>query len=380
MASNDVILLLTSNVEICSAALISIRDHSKTPAVTSLTDHTVLHRDFLSLLALVYSSATKLSLTLKPPSPTYKASLDPLKDIPDQISAISHCVCLFAPDHGMTLMREVASVAEDVIQSVRALLQIFLENETRGMEHAGSEYLVRTGAVHDLIAKARAPGGVSENNLTSVRKKWKQDHDAMDDGLNEIGEMIKVAQASGGNDDLEDNGWDELGLQSSQKMDQTELERAKKVHTILRLSNLLHKQILKGVLSPAADSPLRFSTHAPLDLDTLLSHSSTLLISADDLLSTMYTPQNPSDVVTELASYMEVIQHLRQYLHVLLHGDILVQQLDKLNLNNNSAPSKDSWQWYNSCFDQIQKAADALKPYGLEIMSLDSAPTNACQE
>jgi hypothetical protein len=126
-------------------------------------------------------------------------------------------------------MREVASIAEDVIESVRTLLQIFLENETHGVKHAGNEYLVRTGAVHDLITKARAPGGVSEDNLTSVRKKWKEDHDAMDDGLNEIGETIKDAQTSGGEEDLVDDGWDELGLQSNQKMDQTELERAKKV-------------------------------------------------------------------------------------------------------------------------------------------------------
>jgi hypothetical protein len=158
----------------------------------------------------------------------------------------------------MTLMREVASVAEDVIQSVRALLELFLTNETYGVEHAGNEYLVRTGAVHDLITKARAPGGVSSNNLASVRKKWKQDYDAMDDGLNEISEMIKDAQASTGDDDFEDDGWDELGIQSSTRMDQTELERAKKVvisitfflyhHLIIFVSiGTLHFAFIKSV-------------------------------------------------------------------------------------------------------------------------------------
>jgi hypothetical protein len=231
LSPSTAILLLTSSIKTCSAALTSIRDHSKTPAtaITSLAHHAVLRKDFLSLLALIYASTTKLSLTLKPSSPAYKASLDPLKDISDQISAISHCVRLFAPDHGITLMRGVSSIAEDVIESVRVLLQMFLENETHGVEHAGNEYLVRTGAVHDLITKARAPGGVSADNLASVRKKWKEDYDAMDDGLNEIGETIKDAQTSGGEEDLVDDGWDELGLQPSQKMDQTELERAKKV-------------------------------------------------------------------------------------------------------------------------------------------------------
>jgi Grap2 and cyclin-D-interacting len=124
-------------------------------------------------------------------------------------------------------MREVTSVAEDVIQSVRTLLLIFLESKTQDIER--DEYLVRTGAVHDLITKARAPGGVSADNLASVRKKWKQDNEAMDDGLNEINEMIQDTRASGSDESFEDDGWDELGFESSQTMDQTELERAKKV-------------------------------------------------------------------------------------------------------------------------------------------------------
>jgi hypothetical protein len=135
----------------------------------------------------------------------------------------------------------------------------------------------------------------------------------------------------------------------------------------------LHKQILKGILSPPADSPLRSPTNATPDLDALLSHSSALLVSADDLISTMYTPQNPLDVATGLASYVKVIRHLRQYLQVLLHGDTLTEQLDKLRLDNDSAPSRDPWQWYNTCFDQIQKATDALKSDGLAIVSPDSA-------
>lgn len=126
-------------------------------------------------------------------------------------------------------MREVASVAEDIIQSVRVLLQVFSEDETHGIEHGRNEYLMRTGAVHDLITSARAPGGVPTDNLASVRKKWKQHYEAMHDGLTEIDEMIQDAQASGREEDVEDDGWNELGLPSNQKMDGTELERAKKV-------------------------------------------------------------------------------------------------------------------------------------------------------
>jgi hypothetical protein len=80
----------------------------------------------------------------------------------------------------------------------------------------------------------------------------------------------------------------------------------------------------------------------------------------------MYAPQNLLDIATELASYIEVIQHLRSCLHIFLQGDALTEQLGKLNLSNHSAPLKDPRQWYNACFDQIQKAVDALKSDGLE--------------
>jgi len=79
----------------------------------------------------------------------------------------------------------------------------------------------------------------------------------------------------------------------------------------------------------------------------------------------MYPPQNSSEVATELASYVEVIRQLRQYLHVLWQGDVS-EQLEKLSLNNHSALLKDPRKWFNTCFDQIQKAAEVLNSDGLE--------------
>jgi hypothetical protein len=60
----------------------------------------------------------------------------------------------------------------------------------------------------------------------------------MEDGLGEINEMINNAQASDKNteEDFEDDGWDELGLSSTKKMDQKELERTKKVVCLLTSS------------------------------------------------------------------------------------------------------------------------------------------------
>lgn len=228
------IVALNLVVETSNAAIESISSR-KAGGVTGLrTDQAVLHKDLLSLLSLIHGSTTKLSLSLKPSSPTYNASLTPLKDLSDQISALSHCVRLFSHDFGITLIQEVESVADDIIQSVRALCQTFLDieaNNTRtSTGRAGDEYMVRTGAVHDLINKARSPGGLPADNLSAVRKILTRDHASLEDALNEIGEMASNTQASSSEDmdDMEDDGWAELGLESK-KLDAAELERAKKV-------------------------------------------------------------------------------------------------------------------------------------------------------
>lgn len=188
-------------------------------------------------MSLLRGSTTKLSLALKPSSPTYNAALSPLKDISDQISAISHCVRLFENSQGVTLREEVTSVAKNIIQSVRSLLQTFLDIEKNGihtsMGQAGDEYMVRIGTVHDTLNQAAS---LSTDNLTSVRKKWVQDYSTLEDGFNEVGEMAQVDPDSleGSDEDEEDDGWGELGL-GSRKMNAEEVERAKKVVRSTRL-------------------------------------------------------------------------------------------------------------------------------------------------
>lgn len=232
------ILALNLVVETSNAAIASISSRKAGGVAGLRTDQAVLHRDLLSLLSLIHGSTTKLSLSLKPSSPTYDASLTPLKDLSDQISALSHCVRLFSRDFGITLIQEVESVADDIIQSVKALCQTFLNievNNTRtSTGRAGDEYMVRTGAVHDLINKARSPGGLPADNLSAIRKILIQDHASLEDALSEVGEMASNTQASSNEDmdDMEDDGWGELGL-DSKKLNAAELERAKKVFKFL---------------------------------------------------------------------------------------------------------------------------------------------------
>lgn len=355
-------------VENCNAALASLSEPS--PSGTRDIDLAVIHKDYISLLSLLHSSATKISLVLKPSSPTYSASLAPLGDISKHLSALSHCAGLFRVDHGTTLIQEVVSVSREVIESIRALLQTFLDPD------AQDEYLMRTGAVHHLIDKVRAPNGLSKDNLAAVRKRVSQCQGSLDDGLKEVGEMVEDAESTSDADGskVEEDGWEEFGFESGAKMNSDELERAKKVtqlkplyalgldilnkvYMALRLSVLLHKRIISHILSPSPSSGYRNEA-----FDVLPSLSAALLEASDELVSTLYTPQHPADVATELTAFQGVVWRLRASLIPLFQNNniALEGKLGGMSLRGNGE-AKDNKKWFDACFDQIDKAAAALR-------------------
>lgn len=198
----------------------------------------LLHKDFLSLLSLIYTSTTKLSLVMKPSSPSYNAALEPLKELSDRVASLPHCVRLLQADHGKTLAAEANGIAKDVLEAIKALIQTFITIDSEGScsrGDAGDEYLVRTGAVHDVIDKARGQNGFSGNNLVAVRKIWNRNQESLDDGVNEVRETMdntgKVEDDAEDKDDFDD-GWEELGFSSNVKPSPVELERIKKVKSL----------------------------------------------------------------------------------------------------------------------------------------------------
>lgn len=128
-------------------------------------------------------------------------------------------------DQAATLLKEYTSLVQIVIEAVESLAQMFLDS-TRVTE----EYLVRTGAVHDIIDMARKPGGLSLTTREAVRKKWLQNHESIVDGAEEIQQVYKPASSEDPeDDDFIDNEWEELGINSTMKLSPAELDRTEKV-------------------------------------------------------------------------------------------------------------------------------------------------------
>jgi len=144
--------------------------------------------------------------------------------------------------------------------------------------------------------------------------------------------MIEEAESAEDSDELDD-GWDEIGIGKSEKMGADELGRAKKVHGILRFVQLFHRRILRDVLATSQENAADNST-----LDTLSSFLHTLPSASDELVATLYTPQDASNIATELKSFRKVISDLEAS----LVGSIF---LGKQN-------------WLNTWFVQVYKAID----------------------
>lgn len=219
------IVLLNLATQTCTTSLADLSQSNRDESHPSLA---VVYTDLMSLLSLIYASTTKLSIALNPSSPTYQASLSPLKDLIAHISGIAHCVSLLHPhEYGTTLRREVQGTVREIIESVRELVHTFLRPNTSDSKR--DEYLVRTGEIHDLIQRAR--NGMSKNNLAAVRKMWDLDRSALEDGFREVGKMIEEEEGEENAEELGfDDGWGELGLhESGKKMNKEELKRTKDV-------------------------------------------------------------------------------------------------------------------------------------------------------
>ncbi|KAJ7063300.1 hypothetical protein C8F01DRAFT_1250857 [Mycena amicta] len=327
------IVSLALVVQTCNAALTAVPPE---PSPHSLA---VLHSDMLSLLALLYAAVTKISLALKPSSPAFGAALAPLKDISEHSSALFHCASHFIPQtHGAALVQEVESVVKDAMECIRALAQCFLDIESSGVRTgsglAGDEYMVRTATAHSVFVRK-----LSSSNLEAVRKRWSDDAASLDDGYREVGDMIEDAASAGDADVHFDDGWDELGLGKDEPLSPDELERTKKVHRILRLVQLLHKRILNDVLSIVDISTL----------DALASGSRALLCGSDELVATLYSPQDLDKIRMELASFRQSISQLQSSLNSL--------ELQSANLTLGSDSTK---HWLDTCFVQVYKAVDGV--------------------
>ncbi|TFK76443.1 hypothetical protein BDN72DRAFT_831016 [Pluteus cervinus] len=344
MADPTVIQHLKLGVVVCDQAISSLKDRPRSQDALP-PDLAVVHKDFISLLSLLYAATTKLSLALKPSSPTYNASVTPLKDITAHVNALAHCTGLF---DGATLQKEVSSTATGVIESVRDLLQTFLDIDSsndreNNTGQAGDLYLVKTGAVHHQIDRARSNGGLSQSNIDAVGKILLQNQGSLDDAVAEAKELL----ADHENPEDIDDGWDELGI-TSPEFTKEELEQMRKVHLILRMSSLLHGRIRTDLLSSDGVDTLDLTT-----LDEFPPLSQKLQVAFDEMVAMLYL-RVPEDAAAECRSFQELVGQLRTQCQPWYPPS------EPSPPDANGKKRKNIEKWFTTCFDQLEKALNDL--------------------
>ena len=225
LPSNLVLLALNLVVENCKAALAALVNETLDNHDHPTIDFATLRTDFSSILSLLYAASTKVALALKPSDLAHhRAAITPLKDLSNNVAALTHSVRLMHQHQGQTLLAEYKDTAQNTIRSI----EYFADGLHSSISHShdGDNYLVAVNKVHELIDNAKRPGALSLDNKVAVRKRWLQDHDSLLDGAEEIREMANPTD-----EDSPDDGWEDLGLKSKQDFSLEERARLEMVRS-----------------------------------------------------------------------------------------------------------------------------------------------------
>lgn len=371
--SNNVlaIIALTFVSQTCSTALTALDERDRERSNPETSALSVICKDLHSLLSLIYNLSTKLSLALNPSSPTYSASLPLLQDLAKHASGVVYCVSLLNEvQYGATFIKDTTNLVKGILESLRDLVQTFIDLAARDLPSTsgttGEEYLARTAALHDLITTAQGPNGIPNDNRSAVRQHWSVDKATLEDGLAEVSRMIEEAERDDANHPAEeddfDDGWDELGLGTNTSLSKDELSRAKSVYPILRLTTLLHKRVFLDVISSTCTVPV-----SNVAYDSLLEQSHSLLEASDELVATLYSPQDPDSVCKEVAALMMVVAALCTRLQAFFPvDDGLDAQVKQLSVQDSLSPKSSrsvGKKWFDTCFDQISRlSANFISP------------------
>ncbi|KAF8607873.1 hypothetical protein BDV93DRAFT_519863 [Ceratobasidium sp. AG-I] len=337
----------------CAASLDALKaSRTQQPEITGdLPAPADVRSDFLSILTLLYARSTSLTLILKAGSDSLGAAREPLTEIARDVARLAHCAGLFSV-LGATIRSEAIWSAEEVIESIQTYLVGFTRAKAAGTSEDSKILMLRVGTIHSIIDRVKA--SLSTDNRTAVGKRWQSDASHLDDAMQEIKDMVEEAERSDleGGDEADgfDDGWGEVLGGPATKLEPHEVEVAKKAMLTFRMVALLHKRILSRLVLPSTGN-----ASIDIDLETLLALSSSLAAGFDDVAESLWSPQDPQHIISCTKTLRERVHALREPLVTsgLLPPKPGTQAAE--GKINSQVSSKDV-DWFQMCFDQIDKA------------------------
>lgn len=123
------------------------------------------------------------------------------------------------------------------------------------------------------------------------------------------------------------------------------------MHALVKLGLLLHKRIIKDVLP--SDGLLTTSD----SLDALANFSAKLMVVFDDLISSLYVPQDASNIKTHLEHFEGAVKDCQAVI-IPVKTKTLEEQLGDLSVSDQNRDKTKLW--FSTCFSQINKASDSV--------------------
>ena len=125
------------------------------------------------------------------------------------------------------------------------------------------------------------------------------------------------------------------------------------------MGSLLHKRLLKSVLSPLRGSPDLQQINSLLDL--FLSQSSALLKTSDDLASSTDAPQDLVQIQEERDAYLDVVDLIENSLRKIKSAISSSKEGRSQNgVNPGEVDDQKLDKWFVTCFEQIRSASGSL--------------------
>ncbi|KAG8879892.1 hypothetical protein FRB97_001310 [Tulasnella sp. 331] len=308
-----------------------------------------LRTDFISLLSLVYSHATRVGMSFKPPI-TELAAIKSLQGLSADTDRLATCALAVPSSAGRTLGKQFIWAAQEVVESVQSLASGLL---AATITSSSDEYLRRVGQVHVVVEKIKSSLPVDQ--LSAIEQIWKANSEAVEDAVNECKELME-----GGGDDhamFDDEEWDGLDMgdeASKQALTAEELKRTEQVYTTLRLTLALHQKLIKQYSkSPPADGAV---------LETRLDRSTNLVAAVDELVSSLPSPQDETAVKSKFKDVLEFSKSAKADMDMASMTNRGIGSMSIREVGGGVADETKRAQWFRTCLEQIEKASKPLLP------------------
>ncbi|KAI5449169.1 hypothetical protein NCC49_005255 [Naganishia albida] len=332
---------------------------------TYLRTNTGLYESLIAILKHLRQDVTALSLAFSGKSVTIDAAVAQLPKVADHVGRLAACVVAL-PSEGCLVQewrQDVVEVADRLDKYCKALVA-HCDNpppiaSSSSAPPAPAPYLVQTSSVWAAIDKMLKSS--SRDEPSAIKKSWKQDRECMDDAMGEFKDLLEEDEGVGEDETFnQDSEWAELEreLNGGGDLSEVEMQRVKKLDTIVKLIMVLHNRFQSRFL----DIPDLLQLPDQLDL----SHS--ISANFDACVASLYPPQNTREVKQAAQAMIDDAVRLAQLSIAQAEstsssGDgELEEQLEKLQVTERTeGPHDKDLKWLSFWKEQMDKACSAWK-------------------